>query len=97
MRGRMVRGGRVVARVLLVWLVSVLALRLLDAWLPGFAMPQWWQPTVIALAFGVLVRRRVAADRAGRAAGRRLHAGHRLVPADGRGAARPLVRDPGRR
>jgi hypothetical protein len=31
MRGRMVRGGRVVARVLLVWLVSVLALRLLDA------------------------------------------------------------------
>ena len=50
----MVRGGRVVARVLLVWLVSVLALRLLDAWLPGFAMPQWWQPTVIALAFGVL-------------------------------------------
>ncbi len=54
MRGRLVRGGRVVARVLLVWLVSVLALRLLDAWLPGFAMPQWWQPTVIALAFGVL-------------------------------------------
>jgi uncharacterized membrane protein YvlD (DUF360 family) len=54
MRGRLVRGGRVVARVLLVWLVSVLALRLLDVWLPGFAMPQWWQPTVIALAFGVL-------------------------------------------
>jgi uncharacterized membrane protein YvlD (DUF360 family) len=50
----LVRGGRAVARVLLVWLVSVLALRLLDAWLPGFAMPQWWQPTVIALAFGVL-------------------------------------------
>ena len=42
------------------------------------------------------LRRRVAADRAGRAARRRLHAGHRLVPADGRGAARPLVRDPGR-
>jgi uncharacterized membrane protein YvlD (DUF360 family) len=53
-RGRLVRGGRVVARVLLVWLVSVLALRLLDAWLTGFAMPEWWQPTVVALAFGVL-------------------------------------------
>ena len=35
----MVRGGRVVARVLLVWVVSVVALLLLDAWLPGFAMP----------------------------------------------------------
>lgn len=50
----MVRGGRVVARVLVVWVVSVLALRLLDAWLPGFSMPAFWQPTVIALVFGVL-------------------------------------------
>ncbi|HEY0814206.1 MAG TPA: phage holin family protein [Pseudonocardia sp.] len=54
MRGRIVRGGRVVARVLVVWVVSVLALRLLDLWLTGFAMPAFWQPTVIALAFGVL-------------------------------------------
>ncbi len=54
MTGRLVRGGRVVARVLLVWLISVVALRLLDAWLAGFSMPQWWQPTVVALAFGLL-------------------------------------------
>ena len=54
MSGRMVRGGRVVARVLVVWVVSVLALRLLDVWLVGFSMPSLWQPTVIALAFGLL-------------------------------------------
>jgi uncharacterized membrane protein YvlD (DUF360 family) len=53
-RGRIVRGGRVVARVLVVWVVSVLALRLLDAWLTGFSMSAFWQPTVIALAFGLL-------------------------------------------
>ncbi len=52
--GRLVRGGRVLVRVLLVWLVSVVALRLLAAALPGFAMPAFWQPTVVALAFGVL-------------------------------------------
>jgi uncharacterized membrane protein YvlD (DUF360 family) len=50
----MVRGGRVVARVLVVWVVSVLALRLLDVWLVGFSMSSFWQPTVIALAFGLL-------------------------------------------
>ncbi len=52
--GRLVRGGRVVARVVLVWLLAVGALRLLDAWLAGFSMPEWWQPTVCALLFGVL-------------------------------------------
>lgn len=52
--GRLVRGGRVVARVLIVWLLAVGALRLLDAWLTGFSMPEWWQPTVCALLFGVL-------------------------------------------
>src|SRR5690606_11642825 len=52
--GRLVRGGRVVARVLLVWVLAVGALRLLDEWLVGFAMPQWWQPTVCALLFGLL-------------------------------------------
>jgi uncharacterized membrane protein YvlD (DUF360 family) len=51
--GRLVRGGRVVARVLLVWLLAVGALQLLDAWLVGFSMPEWWQPTVCALLFGV--------------------------------------------
>ncbi len=54
MRGRLVRGGRVVARVLVVWAGSVLALRLLDVWLVGFSMSAFWQPTVIALAFGLL-------------------------------------------
>ena len=48
------RGGRVVARVLLVWVLAVGALQLLDAWLAGFSMPEWWQPTVCALLFGVL-------------------------------------------
>jgi uncharacterized membrane protein YvlD (DUF360 family) len=52
--GRLLRGGRVVARVLLVWLLAVGALQLLDAWLVGFSMPEWWQPTVCALLFGVL-------------------------------------------
>ena len=52
--GRLVRGGRVVARVLLVWVLAVGALHLLDTWLTGFSMPEWWQPTVCALLFGVL-------------------------------------------
>ncbi|HET6257588.1 MAG TPA: phage holin family protein [Pseudonocardia sp.] len=52
--GRLLRGGRVAARVLLVWALSAGALRLLDLWLPGFAMADWWQPTVCALLFGVL-------------------------------------------
>ena len=54
MKGRMVRGGRVVARVLLVWVVSVVALLLLDRELTGFALPSFWEAGVIALAFGVL-------------------------------------------
>ncbi|WP_433279309.1 phage holin family protein [Pseudonocardia xinjiangensis] len=52
--GRLLRGGRVVARVLLVWVLSAGALRLLDRWLPGFSMAGWWQPIVCALLFGVL-------------------------------------------
>jgi uncharacterized membrane protein YvlD (DUF360 family) len=52
--GRLLRGGRVVVRLLLVWVLAVAALRLLDAWLAGFSMPEWWQPTVCALLFGVL-------------------------------------------
>jgi uncharacterized membrane protein YvlD (DUF360 family) len=52
--GRLLRGGRVVARLLLVWVLVVGALQLLDAWLVGFSMPEWWQPTVCALLFGVL-------------------------------------------
>ncbi|TQM10185.1 uncharacterized membrane protein YvlD (DUF360 family) [Pseudonocardia kunmingensis] len=52
--GRLLRGGRVLARMVLVWVLAVGALQLLDAWLTGFAMPEWWQPTVCALLFGVL-------------------------------------------
>ncbi|MCU1664199.1 MAG: rane protein of unknown function [Pseudonocardia sp.] len=48
------RGGRVAARVLLVWVLTAGALRLLDLWLAGFSMADWWQPTVCALLFGVL-------------------------------------------
>lgn len=52
--GRLLRGGRVVLRVLLVWGLSAGALALLDAWLPGFELAGWWQPIVFALLFGVL-------------------------------------------
>ncbi|WP_409466544.1 phage holin family protein [Amycolatopsis sp. GA6-003] len=54
-KGRLLRGGRVVARVLLVWVAVTGALRLLDAWLDGFTMQSWWQPTVCALLLGLLV------------------------------------------
>ncbi|GAA2547284.1 phage holin family protein [Pseudonocardia hydrocarbonoxydans] len=52
--GRTVRGGRVLLRALAVWLLTAGALVLLDALLVGFAMSGWWQPTVLALALGVL-------------------------------------------
>jgi uncharacterized membrane protein YvlD (DUF360 family) len=47
-------GGRLVARVLLVWVLTTAALLVLDRWLTGFAMPSWWQPPVAALLLGVL-------------------------------------------
>ncbi|MCX6463410.1 MAG: phage holin family protein [Pseudonocardiales bacterium] len=50
----MLRGGRTVLRVLAVWLLTAGALVLLDRLLTGFAMDDWWQPTVLALALGVL-------------------------------------------
>jgi uncharacterized membrane protein YvlD (DUF360 family) len=53
-RGRLLRGGRVLARVVLVWAAVTGALRALDALLPGFAMHEWWQPTVCALLLGLL-------------------------------------------
>jgi uncharacterized membrane protein YvlD (DUF360 family) len=52
--GRILRAGRTVARVLVVWAATTLALRALDAWLDGFAMRSWWQPPVAALLLGVL-------------------------------------------
>jgi uncharacterized membrane protein YvlD (DUF360 family) len=54
-KGRLLRGGRVVARVLLVWAAVTGALRLLDVLLSGFRMTYWWQPTVCALLLGLLV------------------------------------------
>ncbi|GAA1973088.1 phage holin family protein [Amycolatopsis minnesotensis] len=53
-KGRLLRGGRAAARILLVWLAVVGALRATDALLPGFAMHHWWQPTVCALLLGLL-------------------------------------------
>lgn len=52
--GRVLTGGRLVARVLLVWALTTGALLLLDRWLTGFAMTDWWQPPVAALLLGVL-------------------------------------------
>jgi len=52
--GRLLRGGRVVARLLLVWALTAVALHLADLWLVDFAMPRWWQPTVFAAMFGLL-------------------------------------------
>jgi uncharacterized membrane protein YvlD (DUF360 family) len=53
-RGRLLRGGRAVARLLLVWTLVAVSLHLLDLWLTGFAMPLWWQPTVFAAMLGLL-------------------------------------------
>ncbi|KQS68860.1 phage holin family protein [Modestobacter sp. Leaf380] len=51
---RVLTGGRLVTRVLLVWALTTAALLLLDRWLTGFAMHAWWQPPVAALLLGVL-------------------------------------------
>jgi uncharacterized membrane protein YvlD (DUF360 family) len=53
-RGRLLRGGREVARLVLVWALVAVALRLLDLWLEDFALPHWWQPIVFAAVLGVL-------------------------------------------
>ena len=52
--GRLLRGGRVVARLLLVWLLVAVVLHVLDGLLEDFSLPRWWQPTVFALLYGVL-------------------------------------------
>ncbi len=52
--GRVLGRGRAPARVLLTWLLATLALVVLDRWLGGFAMPQWWQPPLTALLLGLL-------------------------------------------
>ncbi|HWD00888.1 MAG TPA: phage holin family protein [Amycolatopsis sp.] len=53
-KGRLLGGGRVIARVILVWAAVTGALRLLDLWLDEFSMASWWQPTVCALILGLL-------------------------------------------
>ncbi|MCV2490647.1 alkaline phosphatase family protein [Geodermatophilus sp. YIM 151500] len=52
--GRVLRAGRSLARVLLVWTIATAALVALDRGLAGFAMRSWWQPPVAALLLGVL-------------------------------------------
>ncbi|WP_435154847.1 phage holin family protein [Amycolatopsis sacchari] len=53
-RGRLLRRGRTIARGVLVLLTVAFALRGLDVWLDGFAMPSWWQPIVCALLLSLL-------------------------------------------
>ncbi|WP_020670733.1 phage holin family protein [Amycolatopsis nigrescens] len=52
--GRLLRGGRVFARALLVWAAVTVLLNVLDSMLAGFEMDSWWQPLVCALLFGLL-------------------------------------------
>ena len=52
--GRVLRTGRTLARLVLVWAFVTGALIVLDDWLSGFAMHAWWQPPVAALLLGVL-------------------------------------------
>ncbi|MEV4311901.1 phage holin family protein [Actinocrispum sp. NPDC049592] len=52
--GRLLRGGRVTLRAILIWIILTAAIRLLDVWLPGFEMTQWWQPTVCALVVSLM-------------------------------------------
>lgn len=49
----MLRGGRVLLRVLVVWLVATCALLVLDRLTPGFSVDSWWQPAVLALLMGL--------------------------------------------
>ncbi|WP_369132341.1 phage holin family protein [Modestobacter sp. I12A-02662] len=51
--GRVLRTGRTLARLLLVWAAVTGALVWLDSLLNGFAMRAWWHPPVAALLLGV--------------------------------------------
>ncbi|MTD52741.1 phage holin family protein [Amycolatopsis pithecellobii] len=53
-RGRLLRGGRTIARTALVLLTVVLALRVMDVLLRGFSMSSWWQPIIAALLLSLL-------------------------------------------
>ncbi|HEY0402624.1 MAG TPA: phage holin family protein [Blastococcus sp.] len=53
-RGRILRTGRTVARVLVTWAAVTWALVALSDWLDGFNVPSWWQAPVMALLLGLL-------------------------------------------
>ncbi|MEC3978365.1 phage holin family protein [Amycolatopsis sp. H20-H5] len=53
-RGRLLTGGRTIARALLVGAAAAGALRLLDMLLPGFEVASGWQAIACALALGLL-------------------------------------------
>ncbi len=53
-RGRLLRTGRTLARVVVTWGAATGALVALDALLDRFAMDSWWQPPVAALLLGLL-------------------------------------------
>ena len=52
--GRVLRGGRTVARVVVTWIAVTLTLELLSTWIDGFQLPFWWQAPVMALLLGLL-------------------------------------------
>jgi uncharacterized membrane protein YvlD (DUF360 family) len=53
-RGRVLRTGRTIARIVVTWAVVTAALDLLSNWVDGFQLPQWWQAPVMALVLGLL-------------------------------------------
>jgi uncharacterized membrane protein YvlD (DUF360 family) len=53
-RGRVLRTGRTIARILVTWAAVTLALDLLSAHVDGFELPSWWQAPVMALLLGLL-------------------------------------------
>lgn len=53
-RGRVLRTGRTIARIVVTWTVDTAALQLLSSRVHGFQLPSWWQAPVMALVLGLL-------------------------------------------
>jgi uncharacterized membrane protein YvlD (DUF360 family)/predicted AlkP superfamily pyrophosphatase or phosphodiesterase len=53
-RGRLLRTGRTLARMLITWIAVTVALTALSEHVTGFELPSWWQAPVLALLLGVL-------------------------------------------
>jgi uncharacterized membrane protein YvlD (DUF360 family) len=53
-RGRVLRTGRTIARVVVTWAAVTAALEVLSAHVDGFQLPSWWQAPVMALLLGLL-------------------------------------------